>query len=106
MGKCTIDEIKIRKYCKKNNFGYRIHNNRVIITTNTDEWKVEVEDNKLLVFHKNKAGNYSRKHQYHFQRVAYDWDYVFSNIICPHEDYSNVFNKAFRIDAILKELYG
>ena len=100
-----LNEQKIKKYCKKYGYGFRYFHSIAIITTGVDEWRLEavqtVENgeliDKILVKHINKVGNRSGKMQFHTQRYAYDLDYVFTNIITPHETYNKVYSKAFRI---------
>lgn len=99
------DEKIIKKYCKKYNYGCKIFDDNVIISTNLDDWKVTRGKDKLLVFHSNKAGNRNGKHQYHFQRVCPDWTYVFDVVISRHENYSGVYDKAFKIKDILENLH-
>ena len=101
----NIDKQKIEYYCDKHNYGYKIFENDVIITTSMDEWRITIDDSdSLLVQHLNKAGNRTAKCNYHIQRYAPDWEYVFEIIISRHENYDTVYNKAFRIENILKEL--
>lgn len=104
-----LNEQKIKKYCKKYGYGFRYFHNIAIITTGVDEWKLgaitttenkKVTD-KILVEHINKVGNRTGKMQFHSQRYAYDLDYVFTNIITPHETYDRVYSKAFRIKELL-----
>ena len=104
-----LNEQKIKKYCKKYGYGFRYFHNIAIITTGVDEWGLEaiqtVEDgeliDKILVKHINKVGNRTGKMQFHAQRYAYDLDYVFQNIVAPHETYDRVYSKAFKIRDIL-----
>ena len=80
-----------------------------LLVTGVDVWLLEdiqtVEDkeliDKILVKHINKVGNRTGKMQFHAQRYAYDLDYVFTNIIAPHETYNKVYSKAFRIKELL-----
>ena len=106
----TLNEQKIKKYCKKYGYRFRYFHNIAIITTGVDEWLLEaiqtVEDkeliDKILVKHINKVGNRTGKMQFHAQRYAYDLDYVFENIITPHEKYERVYQKVFE----MKKLYA
>lgn len=108
----TLNELIIKKYCKIYGYSYRYFGDNVIITTNLDEWRLRlietIEDNqlinKILVEHYNRAGNKTGKMQFHSQKYAYDIEYIFKNIISPHERYKSVYDKAFRIDDILKKL--
>lgn len=105
-----LNEQKIKNHCKKYGYGFRYFHNIAIITTGVDEWRLEaiqtVEDgeliDKILVKHINKVGNGSGKMQFHAQRYAYDLDYVFENIITPHEKYERVYQKVFE----MKKLYA
>lgn len=104
-----LNEKTIRKYCSKYDYTYRLFHNVAMISTNVDEWKLEsiqtIENgeiiDKIRVEHINKAGNRTGKMQFHSQRYAYDLDYVFTNIIAPHETYNRVYSKAFRIKELL-----
>ena len=58
---------------------------------------------KIRVEHMNLSGNRSGKMQFHSQRYAYDLDYIFDNIIIPHERGKRVYQKAFRIKKLLAE---
>lgn len=106
----TLNEQKIKKYCKKYGYGFRYFHDIAIITTGVDEWRLEaiqtVENkeliDKILVKHINKVGNRTGKMQFHSQRYAYDLDYVFENVISSHEQYERVYQKVFEI----KELYA
>lgn len=106
-----INELKIKKYCDKNGFSYRCFSHTAIITTGLDLWKLEFEEtydnmNKtykdiIKVKHQNKCGNKTKKNHFHTQRIAYDIDFVFNNIIVPHEQGNRVYQKAFRIKELL-----
>lgn len=105
----TLDETKIKEYCDKLGYGYRYFNNNVIITTKLDTWQLQKIDNihnncKILVKHANTAGNRKGKAKFHVQRKAQDLDYVFNNIIKPHETYNRVYDKTFRIKELLKTI--
>lgn len=106
----TLNEQKIKNYCKRYGYGYRHFHNIAIITTGVDEWQLEAIQtvgneeliDKILVKHINKVGNRTGKMQFHTQRYAYDLDYVFENIITPHEKYERVYQKVFEI----KKMYA
>src|SRR5690606_30721779 len=100
-----------REFCRKYGFSYRFFNDNAIIMTNLDNWRlIEVITQthnqtiyKIIVEHANKAGNRSGKMQFHSQRVAFDVEWIFENIIVPHETYSNVYNKAFKLKELLAQ---
>lgn len=106
-----LNELKIKRYCDDNNYNYKYFNEVAIITTGTDIWKLEsidahsseTESYKQLikVKHQNKAGNKTRKSHFHTQRYADNLDFVFKNIIIPHEQGSRVYQKAFKIKELL-----
>lgn len=106
-----LNELKIKRYCNINNYNYKFFNEVAIITTGTDAWKLEsidIYDNKtknckqiIKVKHQNTAGNKTRKSHFHTQRYADNLDFVFKNIIIPHEQGSRVYQKAFKIKELL-----
>lgn len=108
-----INEIKIKKYCDRNGFSYRCFHDAVLITTYLDQWKLEFIDvydgeikeyrEIIKVKHHNTMGNKTRKNHFHTQRLAYDIDFVFQNIIIPHEQGNRVYQKAFKIKELLAE---
>lgn len=108
----TLNELKIKEHCNYNGYSYRYFGENAIITTNVDVWKLSTVRaregkkiiNKILVEHMNKVGNKSGKMRFHTQRYAYDMDYIFKNIIIPHQTYSRVYDKAFRIKKIFASL--
>lgn len=98
-----LNEQKIKNYCDMYGFSYRIFYNNVIIMTGVDEWRLIAADNsKIIVEHYNRAGNKTGKMQFHSQRYAPNLDYVFENIIKPHETYNNVYQEAFKIKYLLE----
>lgn len=98
------DKQVIQKYCQKYNYGYRIFDNDAIVTTNVDEWRISFIEDTILVQHLNKAGNRTRKCNYHTQRYAPDIEYVFDVVIRRHENYDSSYSEAFKIKNILEEL--
>lgn len=106
-----LNELKIKQHCDKYGFNYRIFHNAAVITTGLDIWSVElleVYDKEIRgykeiikVKHQNTLGNKKRKAHFHTQRIAYDLDFVFNNIIIPHEEGNRVYQKAFRIKDLL-----
>jgi len=102
----TLDEMEIKKLCKKYNYKYRCFHNTAIIETGIDMWKITltgVKNKKIMVEHMNKNGNKKGKIQFHKQRIAYDLDWVFKNIINPHQTFENVFNETFKIKRLLTQ---
>lgn len=108
-----LNELKIKYYCDRNGFTYRYFYQTAVITTELDTWKLELIDvydnvNKnykeiIKVKHQNTLGNKKRKAHFHTQRFAYDLDFIFNNIILPHEDTRRVYQKAFRIKDLLTQ---
>ena len=108
------NELKLKQYCNGNQFDLKYFQDVAIITTGTDVWKlefIETYDNvikgykdAIRVRHQNKMGNKSKKNHFHTQRYAQDIDYVFNNIIIPHEQGNRVYQKAFRIKEILTHI--
>lgn len=104
-----LNELKIKKYCEKNGYNYRYFEDMAIIMTSIDTWNLQSIQiyssdgckDMIKVKHMNKAGNKSKKAHFYTQRTAYDMDYVFNNIIIPHEKGNRVYQKAFRIKEIL-----
>lgn len=104
-----IDELKLRKNCEENGCNYRYFGYNAIVTTNMDTWELESVEviesgnvvDKIKVKHINTIGNKKGKMQFHSQRYAYDLDYIFNNIIIPHEKYKKVYEKSFRIQELL-----
>lgn len=106
-----LNELKIKRYCDNNNYNYKYFNEVAIITTGTDTWQLESIDTYssetegykqlIQVKHQNKAGNKTNKVHFHTQRHAYDIDFIFNNIIIPHEQGNRVYQKAFRIKELL-----
>ncbi|MGJ0846563.1 hypothetical protein ACR77J_07735 [Tissierella praeacuta] len=104
-----LNELEIREFCKRYGFGYRYFTDNVIIMTGVDSWRlVETTTQrrnqtiyKIIVEHANKFGNKSGKIQFHTQRVAFDVEWIFDNIIVPHQTYSKVYEKAFNIKELL-----
>lgn len=98
MDKNVLDEQKIKMYCEKYGYSCNCFGDNVVITTPIDEWRLEAIEvynryskeytQKIKVQHINKAGNKSRKFQFHLQRrrLADDIDYVFNNIIATHKN--------------------
>lgn len=103
-----LNEMEIKKHCDINGFDYRYFYTTSVITTGTDTWRLTQKEVRagdlILVEHANKAGNKSGKMQFHTQRVAYDIDWIFNNIIVPHETYSNVYDKAFKVKQLLAQV--
>lgn len=106
-----LNEMKIKEYCDMHGFSYRYFYDTAIIMTNVDMWRLTYYEaiienevvHRIMVEHANKAGNKSGKIQFHTQRIAYDIDWIFQNIIVPHETYSNVYNKAFKLKELLAQ---
>lgn len=105
-----LNELEIREFCKKYGFSYRYFNNdNAIIMTGLDSWRlIETTTQrrnqtiyKIIVEHANKAGNKKGKMQFHTQRVAFDVEWIFENIIVPHQTYNRVYEKAFRLKELL-----
>lgn len=104
-----LDEREIKYYCNKYNFSYRYFYNNAVIMTGVDMWRLtEIEtrnrntvEYKIIVEHANKAGNRTGKIQFHSQRIAYDVEWIFENIIIPHQSYNRVYQKAFRLKELL-----
>lgn len=91
--------------CNKYGYKYRVFYDCAVITTSMDEWTLsESKNKKIIIEHINKAGNKKRKCNYHMHRYAPNIDYAFDIVISRHSDYSNVFNKSFKIGEILKKL--
>lgn len=105
-----LDEMKIKKYCESSGYSYRYFGENVVIMTSLDNWQlIEVENPsnsknkyKIIVKHANKLRNKTGKMQFHTQRIAYDVDWIFENIIIPHQSYNRVFQKVFKINKLLK----
>ena len=99
-----LNEMEIKRNCEENKYSYRHFQTTVLIMTGVDTWRItEMEHNRLLVEHANKRNNRKGKMQFHPQRIAQDVDWVFSNIIVPHQNYNRTFQKAFRIKELLKQ---
>lgn len=106
-----LNELEIKQNCNINRYNYKYFNEVAIITTGQDIWTLEsvdvfdktISDYKQIikVRHLNKAGNKKGKSHFHTQRYAQDIDYIFNNIIVPHEQANRVFQKTFRIKKIL-----
>lgn len=100
---------ELDKICTEKNYSYRIHNNNAIIDTPMDMWQiVEMENahkNKkykpFLVRHLSKNTNKIKTHP---QRYAEDLEYIFNNIIEPHEGYGGVYAKMFSLSKKFKEI--
>lgn len=107
----AINELELQENCERYNCEYRHFGDTAVIFTGMDTWKVDAiqvyEDEevveKIKVKHLNSLGNSTGKMQFHSQRYAYDLDYIFSNIIIPHEQSDWVYNKAFRIKELLAQ---
>lgn len=108
-----LDEMKIKKYCENSGYSYRYFGENVVIMTSVDNWQlIEVENPpnnknnknkyKIIVEHANKTGNKTGKMQFHTQRIAYDVDWIFENIIIPHQSYNRAFQKTFKVKKLLK----
>lgn len=114
MENSILDEQKIKMYCKKYGYSYNYFGYNTIIETGMDVWKLEdVEvfnkENKeynsiIKVKHYNKKGNSKGKMQFHPQRYARDIDYIFNNIIIPHELKRGAYQKAFKIKKLLQNV--
>lgn len=103
----VLDEMEIKRLCKKYNYKYRYFYETAIIETGVDMWRITltgIKYKKIMVEHINKNGNKKRKIQFHKQRVAYDLDWIFKNIISPHQDFLNVFNETFKIKKLLTQV--
>lgn len=106
-----LNELKIKQHCDKKGYNYRYFNDIAIVTTGQDTWKLEsvevyerpTKEYKQIikVKHQNKAGNKTKKVHFHTQRYAHDLDFIFNNIIVPHEQGNRVYQKAFRIKDLL-----
>lgn len=107
----TINELELKEKCKLYECSYRHFGCSAVIFTNMDTWRLEMVNvfengkviDKIRVEHMNLSGNRSGKMQFHSQRYAYDLDYIFDNIIIPHERGKRVYQKAFRIKKLLAE---
>lgn len=105
-----LDEMKIKKYCEISGYNYRYFGENVVIMTSVDNWQlIEVENTpnnkdkyKIIVEHANKSRNKTGKMQFHTQRIAYDVDWIFTNIIIPHQSYNRAFQKTFEVKKLLK----
>lgn len=99
-----LNEMEIKKYCEMYGLNYKYFYDTAIIT-GVDMWKLtEVTvktGNIILVEHENKAGNRTKKMQFHSQRIAYDIEWIFENIIIPHQSYNRVYQKAFTVKKLL-----
>lgn len=108
----VLDELKIKKYCNQYGYNYKHFGDNAIITTGLDTWELKgvkvfkKETNKydyiIKVKHQNKISNKSKKMHFHKQRYATDIDYIFNNIIIPHERKKNVYQKVFKIKKLLQ----
>lgn len=108
-----LDEQKIRRYCMENGYNYKYFGDNTIITTGLDVWRlkiVEVFKKELKAYipiikveHQNVVGNKTKKIHFHTQRYAQDVDYVFTNIIIPHEQKGRAYQKAFVIKDLLSQ---
>lgn len=109
MNNNQLDELKLKRYCDEHKYKYNYFGDCAIITTNLDEWRLQTIESyqdgvltaKIKVDHYNRSGNKKGKMQFHPQRNAYDLDYIFNNIIIPHEGHDRVYQKAFRIKELL-----
>ena len=102
-----LDEIRIKELCEENGYGCRCFHGTTLITTGIDAWKLEVMETSkgeelIRVKHINKNRNKKGKFAFHRQRISYDVDWIFENIIIPHGRGGRVFQKAFRVKELLE----
>lgn len=110
----TLNEFKIREYCRMLKYNYKIYQNNIIsiIETGSDSWKLTTKPkykngilvNRIEVKHYNTGGNKSGKMQYHFQCYAKDIDYIFTNIISTHRAQGCMIDNLIMLKDVFEDL--
>ena len=110
----SLNELKIREYCKLLNYNYKIYqgNSIAIIETGSDSWKLTAKQrfnkgkqiDSIEIKHYNRGGNKSGKMQFHFQCYAKDLDYVFTNIISTHKAQSCMVDNLITLKGVFEGL--
>ncbi len=102
-----LNEVELKKHCNKYGYKYRYFFDTAVIMTGIDMWKLlekGIKHKRIVVEHYNKTGNKKGKLQFHSQRVAYDLEWIFENIIVPHQSFTNVYNETFKIKDLLAQM--
>jgi len=99
-----LNELKIKRYCDVNKYSYRYFNDTVVVITGLDAWELTDMGNRILVRHINKYGNKKGKMQFHPQRIAYDVDWIFKNIITSHKNNNGICQRVLRMKKIIAEI--
>lgn len=104
-----LNEIKIKEYCDMYGYEYRCFGCTALIMTGVDTWRLTSMETIsrdgvsqcIKVEHANKYRNRSGKFNFHVQRIAYDIDWIFQNIIVPHQTYDRAYNKVFELKELI-----
>lgn len=110
----ALNEVEIRKYCKKLGYSYSMHqkNKVAIIETGLDSWKLTAKQfinnyklvNRIEVKHYNRNKNKTGKVIYHFQTYADTIEYAFMNVIKTHNHATNILSSITSLKNTLDDL--
>jgi hypothetical protein len=112
-----IDELEIRRLCKKYDIKYKIFDNEVMFYNKTkghnvkeEKWIAEIVQDERFAFLKHESN--TEKNHFHYQRMKdgrrrpfYDWEFLIKSIK-THRKIRYTYNHVFKMKELFSQIHN